>query len=249
MIETGLVSVTFRGLSVEEVISAAKQAGLTGIEWGGDIHVPPGNQAHAAHVRALTEAAGLKVFAYGSYYRPGEDSAEAFHPVLETAIALGAPSIRVWAGGKWTHEADDAYIARVVQVTQEICDLAVAHGIQICYEYHGWTLTDGRENACAVYEKIQRPNMRLYWQPNFVLSQDENLLALQAVMPHLRDVHVFYWDPDQKRFPLQDGAAVWAEYLTLLQKDTKDHRLMLEFVNGDCVEQLCQDAAALHKLL
>ena len=43
MIHTGLVSVTFRKLEPAEIVDLVKQAGLQGIEWGGDIHVPHGD--------------------------------------------------------------------------------------------------------------------------------------------------------------------------------------------------------------
>jgi sugar phosphate isomerase/epimerase len=40
MIHTALASVTFRHLTFEEIIELVRKAGLDGIEWGGDIHVP-----------------------------------------------------------------------------------------------------------------------------------------------------------------------------------------------------------------
>ena len=43
MIESGLVSITFRKLTVEKIIELVKEAGLQGIEWGGDVHVPHDN--------------------------------------------------------------------------------------------------------------------------------------------------------------------------------------------------------------
>ena len=54
----------------------------------------------AREVRGLTEAAGLTVAAYGSYYKAGHSEAAGlpFPQVLDTALALGAPVIRVWAG-------------------------------------------------------------------------------------------------------------------------------------------------------
>ena len=39
----GLCSVTMRQLGVEEVAKLAAESGLRAIEWGGDIHVPPGD--------------------------------------------------------------------------------------------------------------------------------------------------------------------------------------------------------------
>ena len=41
-IRPGLCSITFRDLSVDDVVALAADAGLAGIEWGADRHVPPG---------------------------------------------------------------------------------------------------------------------------------------------------------------------------------------------------------------
>ena len=42
--------------------------------------------------------AGLAIAAYGSYYRVEHDDPAPFEPVLATAVELGAPTVRVWAG-------------------------------------------------------------------------------------------------------------------------------------------------------
>jgi len=82
--KTGLCSITFRKHSVDEVIDFAKSAELDGIEWGGDVHVPPGDLELARSVREKTEAAGLTIPSYGSYYRCNDDT-EPFSDVLDTA--------------------------------------------------------------------------------------------------------------------------------------------------------------------
>ena len=40
MYKTGLVSISFRSLSVDEIIDLVKDAGLEAIEWGRDVHAP-----------------------------------------------------------------------------------------------------------------------------------------------------------------------------------------------------------------
>ena len=40
MYKFGLVSVSFRELGVDEIITAAKNAGLSCIEWCSDVHAP-----------------------------------------------------------------------------------------------------------------------------------------------------------------------------------------------------------------
>jgi len=79
MIHPGLVSVTFRHLSAKNVVDLAVQAGLTGIEWGGDKHVPHGDLKIAKQVREYSIKAGLEVTAYGSYYRVGSSEKKNLH--------------------------------------------------------------------------------------------------------------------------------------------------------------------------
>ena len=67
----GLVSITFRQLSVAETIALVTQAGLAAVEWGGDIHAPHGDEAQARAIARMGADAGLRVAAYGSYYRVG----------------------------------------------------------------------------------------------------------------------------------------------------------------------------------
>lgn len=251
MIETGLVSISFRNLSVEDVVKTAVQAGLAGIEWGADIHVPAGDLEAAEYAKKLTEEAGLQVFAYGSYYRAGDnaDPEKDFLPVLNSACVLGAPVIRVWAGSKWSWSADEAYVEKVIEDTRIICDMAAEKGIKICYEYHGWTLTDNRFSALDIKARINKPNMFLYWQPNFCLTEADNLLALEMVLPHMEYVHVFFWDANGNKFPLEDGREIWKKFVEKIASDSRDHKLLFEFVKDGLPEQLCRDADTLRDMV
>ena len=59
--KTGLVSVSFRNLTADAIIDLAAGCGLQCIEWGGDVHVPPGNISLAQAVGDATRAKGLEV--------------------------------------------------------------------------------------------------------------------------------------------------------------------------------------------
>ena len=251
MLESGLVSVSFRCLSAEEVVRVAAESHLKGIEWGSDVHVPPGDMERAKNVRRLTEQAGLETFAYGSYYRAGENEnpKQDFLPYLKTAEVLGAPSIRVWAGTKWSWRADEAYVKKVVEDTQIICDMAKERHIKICYEYHGWTLTDNRFSAVDTVKLVQRDNLYLYWQPNFALTEDENRLALKMALPYLDHVHVFYWDANEAKFPLSQGKTLWKSFIDIVKSDGKRHDFMLEFLKDNSTQQCANDAHTLNSLL
>ena len=142
MLYAGLVSITFRQLTPKQVIELVTKAQLQGIEWGGDIHVPHGDIPQAKVVRQMTIDANLAIAAYGSYYRSGHPETGPFEAVLETAVELGASTIRVWAGNQGTDYPDTVYHNLVVKDTQRIADLAAEAGIEIAYEFHGNTLTD-----------------------------------------------------------------------------------------------------------
>jgi sugar phosphate isomerase/epimerase len=243
----GLVSITFRKLSVPEIIDAAVKARLEGIEWGGDVHVPHGDLDAAREAARQTADAGLAVAAYGSYYRAAESEGEGlpFAAVLHSAQALGAPTVRVWAGRRGSADADAAYRAAVVADLVHIGATARAAGITVACEYHGGTLTDTNASARALAEEVAHAGVRLYWQPPngqpFAYCRD----GLQAVLPHVTNLHVFHWvEQDGKLLwrPLDEGKEVWPTYLEMA---AGDRWALLEFVADGAVEQLLRDAAAL----
>ncbi len=252
MIRPGLVSVTFRGLPAEKIVPLAVRAGLGGIEWGGDAHVPHGDERAAASVAALSADAGLQVAAYGSYYRvghQGEDDVPEFAAVLASAAALGAPTIRVWAGRQGSAEADGAYRARVVDDSRRIGAAAAAAGRTVSYEYHRNTLTDTNDGALRLLREVDHPAVGTLWQPYVPDTVANNLAGLSGVLPWLRNIHVFAWAADRTRLPLAAGRDEWASYLAAAQDGDRDRWALLEFVRDDDPEQLLADARMLHELL
>ena len=252
MIRPGLVSITFRQLPPAEIIALVQTAGLTGIEWGGDIHVPHGDLACAREVRQRTLDAGLAVAAYGSYYRINGSEAEGlrFETVLETAVALGAPTIRVWVGPRGSAETSAAERAASVAEARRIAGLAQAAGIAVASEYHGGTLTDTNVSTQMLLREIDHPNFFTLWQPVAGLPVAENVAGLRGVLSRVTNLHCFYWWPTgAERQPLAAGADSWRQYLGLLPASGRDHFVLLEFVVGDAPENFRRDAATLRQWL
>ena len=247
----GLVSITFRKLTVEQIIDLCVEAGVKCLEWGGDVHVPPTDPANAARVGKLTAEAGLQVGAYGSYYRCGEaENTSTFEQVVETAKLLNAPTIRVWAGKTedfYAADADQAVWDRVIADLRKCCDLAEAAGLTVTLEYHGHTLTATNESALRLIKETDHPALRSGWQPAQARSVEECIEGLNMVLPYVSTVHCFYWSDERPpvRFALGDGKAKWAPFLEILAADGKDHAVMVEFVKDDDPEQFKKDAAAL----
>ena len=246
LLQPGLVSVTFRQMMPEAIVQLAARAGLRGIEWGGDIHAPPGDVLRARHVRRLTQEAGLEVASYGSYLRLGErvgaPISQRFAPVLDVACELGAPSIRVWAGNKASREATPDDWQHVVDDALAIAQSAGEWGLDVAFEYHGGTLTDSPESARRLLESAVHPHLHALWQPGGEVETRPD--ALRHVLPRLLNLHVFHWDETGRR-PLSEGAAQWTKYLQVAAQTRRRHWALLEFVRDDAPNALLQDARTL----
>lgn len=244
----GLVSVTFRALSPDEIIAWSVRAGLAAIEWGGDVHVPAGNLKVAKDVARATVEAGLKVEAYGSYYRLGSE--EDFGSILETAAALGAPRIRVWAGNQDSAITEPEQRRKIVNDALRAAALAAPLGITISAEFHAGTLTDSNESALLFAKETTHPNFDLYWQPLNGRETEYCLEGLRTLLRWIGNIHAFHWWPTaETRWSLDEGSDRWEKYLAVLQRDQKPRCVMLEFVKDDRPENFLRDAETLKELI
>ncbi len=240
----GVCSVTLRDGSVDDVVATAAAAGLTGIEWGTDIHVR--DLASATHAREATAAAGLKVLSLGSYYRAGTFGD--FDAVVGLAVELGAPRIRIWAGSTASADADDAAWNAVVEDTQRIAALAADHSVTLAFEYHGGTLTDTPEATVELLDRVDNPNVGTYWQPAPGLTDQQTLASLHTVLARVVGVHCFSWWPYTERMPLTERKQLWRAVSDVLRCAGRDLDVMLEFVVDDDADNVIRDAAYLNYL-
>lgn len=247
--KTGLVSVSFRNLTVEEVIEATKKAGLDGIEWGGDVHVPHGDVEKAKYVAKLMEEADLETLSYGSYFWLCKTPMEEFQGVIDCALALGTKIIRVWGGTMSPDKMTAEYRAQVIAETKTISDMAAKHGLTVAYEFHADTITETLESALLAVKEVEKENMGLYWQPSIFKTTDENVYAIEQVLPYAHNLHVFVWDQDYKRYALEEGEEAWTKYINIAKTNPQIKAAMLEFIKENSIEQLCRDAAVLNRMV
>ncbi|MGW0708405.1 sugar phosphate isomerase/epimerase family protein [Streptomyces sp. NPDC002643] len=242
----GLCSVTLRHLDAPGVIAAAVDAGLECVEWGGDLHVPPGDTDIAARVRDATGAAGLAVASYGSYYRAGHSDPAEFEPVLHSAVRLGAPRIRIWAGATGTEETGPEKRAAVVGDTRRAAELAAEAGVDLAFEFHRNTLTDGADRTLRLLEEVGRADVRTYWQPPLDTPDADALAGLDTLVDRVAAVHAFSWWPGTTRLPLDARAELWRAALGRAHERRLD--VLLEFVPDNDEKALAREARTLRAL-
>ncbi len=243
--QPGLVSVSFRSLSCEEIIALTGNAGLSAIEWGGDVHVPPGAFETACRIGEKTRRAGLHIPTYGSYYRVAVSPPEQLRAVAETARALGAPAVRVWAHQKGSAKAGEEDYRAAVADLRRIC-LAYPD-LTFCTECHNNTLTDDYRVNLRLLADVGLPNCRAFWQPNQWRDHAYNVASACALAPYVSTAHVFAWE-GKSRYPLSAHAHRWQDYLDALAHAPGPVNLMLEFMHDDDPESLPAAAKALQEL-
>ena len=249
MYRSGLTSISFRKLSCEEIIDLAKGR-VDAIEWGGDVHLPPGDTARAKEIAERSQAAGLLTPSYGSYYRAGVD--EDFESVLQSALALGAETIRVWAGNTGSETICAEHRAQVTQDLVRITKLAREAHLTVSAEYHRNTLTDCAESALQLIREVRAAGAESfysYWQPAPWKDEKSNRIELAQMLPYLTNIHIFHWSADLTKLPIADGAAVWSRYLEILDKVPNERYVMIEFVRDDDPQNFISDAEAVKALI
>lgn len=243
----GLVSISFRQHSVEEVARAARNAGLEAIEWGGDVHVPHGDREAARRAAEVSRECGLSIAHYGSYYRIGYSDPELFSGVLESAKILGAPIIRVWAGqGIHPDTLSESDYWRIVEDARRISDMA--GDIIIATECHSDTLTERYEYTLKFLRDVGRENFKTLWQPNQHHGFEYDLEAVKALLPHTVGVHVFNWVGDRpEKYPLRQNTENWKAYMEILGQIELNY--MLEFMPDDKIDSLPHEAETLDRFI
>lgn len=243
--KAGLVSISFRKHSPEEILSEMKKAGLGYIEWGSDVHAPVGEPGRVAEVVRLQREAGITCCSYGTYFRLGENDPEEIRDYIAVAKQLGTDVLRLWAGRKSHLNVTEEERERLFADTKRVVAIAEELGAVICLECHRNTYTEHLAGTLELLDAIPSESFRMYWQPNPDVSFEENLTYLRAVSSRLAHLHVFYWSA-KEHLPLSGGVAEWHRYLADL---TGEHGALLEFMPDNLLSSLSTEASALFEIV
>ena len=249
MFNSGVVSVSFRPNSIDEIIKAANGANLSLVEWGSDVHAPAGDVTLAEKIKADSEKSGIKTPTYGSYFRVGVTPNAEFPKYLESAKALGASVIRIWAY-KSVKATEGEEWEKVVAAAKEICKMAEPYGIKVCLECHNGSITEDYKTALAFLKAVDHELFGMYWQPNQLKSLEYNIDAAKALAPYVEALHVFHFINNEKA-PLSEGLSDWRKYLSIIKEALGEKCIpaYLEFMPDDKIETLSREGATLNALL
>ena len=242
--KTGLVSVSFRRESPEQILKSMRGCGLSYIEWGSDIHAPKDEPATLRQLASLQRKYHITCSSYGTYFRIGVTPAEELETYISAAKILGADVLRLWCGDKGSQEYTDAEKETLFATCRALAEIAEKYDVTLCLECHNNTFTDRAEAALSLMQAVSSPHFKMYWQPNQYRSLQENMAYANAIAPYTVNIHVFNWEGDG-RYPLQEAAENWRKYLSCFDRR---QILLLEFMPDDRIESLQAEGQALKEI-
>lgn len=245
MFKPGVVSVSFRSLSAEDVIKITKEAGLEAIEWGSDVHAPATDKEALCRIAKLQKEAGLYCSSYGTYFKLGENSTDELIFYIEAAKILGTNILRLWCGKKNYEEHTDEEKGFIIEESRKAAKIAEREGVILCMECHRSSFTNSIAGALDLMKSVNSSAFRMYWQPSTTADLEANIESARAISPYTVNLHVFYYE-NRKPCPLELGLGDWDKYLSCF---SGDKHLLLEFMPDKKPESLGCQAASLLKLI
>lgn len=246
MYKIGFTTVTFRGLSRKEICELASKNDIHFIEWGGDVHLPPGDETTVNEAILLSKQYNLNALSYGSYYRVGTGDYDEWQKIVDTANKIGASIIRVWLGSKSSADVSEEEFNALVGETQRLADIAKEKNLTVAFEFHKGTYNDNGKSSVKFFKAVNRDNVKTYWQPMSNGHDEENL---EAILPYLITVHVFEWNVQGKRYSLKHGKRKWKRFISIINSANADVNYIMEFVKNDSPRRFAKDLKILREFL
>lgn len=214
-------------LTPEQLVDAAKDAGIDGVEWRfkdvpdevkGEAPSfwrnnlcsidPRLDQDGMLAFKQLTESRGLEVVSVTPYLNV--DDLDATEHVFSTAKLLGAKMIRVGVAGYNGTVAYPHLYEKTVSYLKEAERLAKQYGVKGIVETHHNTIAPSAGLAHRLVSHCDPDHIGVLFDPgNMVHEGFENLkMGLELLGPYLAHVHVknTLWKIDGKR---SDGTVAW----------------------------------------
>jgi sugar phosphate isomerase/epimerase len=231
--QLGLCTITNKDASPVDIVYTAGDIGFDGVEvWGGHLD-GPADETIDAIVTAAAEV-GVTIETYGAYLRcGGDDFAAELDDDLATATALGANTIRVWAGEQEYGDHDAAHWEQVVADLQTVTERAASDGLTVTVEKHSGTLTNNADGAERLVEAVDHPACGLNYQPGFGIPAAQLEREAERLAPLSNQVHISGRRPDDSVVALDDAYFSVAAVLAPFRDRDFDGYVNLEFITDE----------------
>lgn len=240
----GLCSISFRNKTPEEILFAMKDAKLSCIEWGSDVHAPKDDIEKINEIVKLQKEYSIECSSYGTYFRLGITPLDELEGYIKVAKMLDTNILRLWCGDKNSQEYSVDEKTALFNDCKAAAIIAEQNGMILCMECHNDTYTNTKESAYELMQTVNSKHFRMYWQPNQFRSKEENLEYANLLSLYTEHLHVFNWE-NKERYPLQKAVKEWKEYIDCF---SEDKTLLLEFMPDGEIETLSCEVKALKEI-
>ena len=177
-------------IPAKELLSLAKEAGASGVDWDDISHLHAGHTHEASSAYWDAVHADLTPVSLLSHYTLGtkRDIQELFMPVMDCAFALHTRVVRISPTPTPPDKAAYAVFSSAAQELRTICDMANIFDMEIHIICRPGTLTDTPESTKRLIKMANCRNCKCSWQPDSALSDQENLKNLQSLREFLGSV-------------------------------------------------------------
>ncbi len=238
----GLCSVTFRKKSVEEVVQAARKAGVSFIEWGSDVHVR--TLEDACKVKKLCDDSDIKISSYGSYFNCIEYDGIKWSEICRIAKEMGAGSIRVWLGKKNSEITSEDEYKILLSNTEKMCDIASEYNLLVCPECHDNTFNNNTDAILKFIRELNKDNFKTYFQSRY-FRFEYDMDRIDRTYDYIKDVHVSYRDLKKEQIFRKKDKNYLDKLLKKLKSKEFNGIIMVEFVSHDSEKIFLKDVQKL----
>ena len=240
----GLVSVSFRNHTPENILRKMKEVGLSVIEWGSDVHAPATDKERLYEIARLQKEYGIECSSYGTYFDFGKHDISELTSYIEAAKILGTRVLRLWCGNKAGRDMTDEERDAFLTLCKRAAKIAKENDVMLCMERHENSFTHYAEDVIFLMNEVNSPNFRMYWQPALALSPEDNVEMARALAPYTENIHVFNYH-DNARHTLFEIIDTWRTYL---KEFSTPRTLLMEFLPDNNLETLEKETEALRKI-
>ncbi|MCD7035524.1 sugar phosphate isomerase/epimerase [Metabacillus sp. GX 13764] len=255
-IPLSLCSTGFKELSAEEVIAAASQCRLDGIEWWMG-HLKNQNLSKVEENHKKNGLAIPILSEYTSFSKGEEACQQDVKKVQEAFLAaeqLQVPFIRIFAGHQPSRDTGKEERRAVAEALRELCSEGKKYGVKLVLETHNHTLADDADSIAQLVKEVNSPSLCLLYDPfNFLVDKKDprEVLKLQdacIVHVHLKNL---LWNHDcwdlSKETDVYSGDLDMLTVLAMLQELNYSGFYSLEYFGKNKVRLIHESALLLKK--